>query len=86
VPPPPAPESQAKQSRWTVRRVVLGVILLYLLLLVFANRGQVAVDFLFFKTEASLFVVLLLAIALGFVTGWLFDDLRARRRRGRTDA
>jgi len=67
-----------------VRRVVLGVILLYVLLVVIANRGQVAVDFLFFKTEASLFVVLLLAIALGFVTGWLFDDLRARRRRGRT--
>jgi hypothetical protein len=25
--------------------------------------------------------VLLLAIALGFVAGWLFDDLRERRKR-----
>ena len=63
------------------RRIVLGVILLYLLVVVIANRNQVAVNFVFFKTEASLFVVLLLAIALGFVAGWLFDDLRERRKR-----
>jgi uncharacterized integral membrane protein len=80
---PPAPEGPARKSPWTARRIVLGVILLYLLLVVIANRGQVAVNFLFFKTEASLFVVLLLAIALGFVAGWLFDDLRARRRRSK---
>jgi uncharacterized integral membrane protein len=82
---PQVPEGQAKKSPWTVRRIVLGVILLYLLLVVIANRGSVAVNFLFFKTEASLFVVLLLAIALGFVAGWLFDDLRARRRRGKDE-
>lgn len=81
----PAPESQGKKSPWTPRRIVLGVILAYLLLVVIANRGQVAVNFIFFKTEASLFVVLLLAIALGFVAGWLFDDLRARRRRSKAD-
>jgi uncharacterized integral membrane protein len=83
---PSAPEAVPKKSPWTVRRIVLGVILLYLLLVVLANRGQVAVNFLFFKTEASLFVVLLLAIALGFVAGWLFDDLRARRRRSKDAA
>ena len=78
---PTTPETPARRSIWTIRRVVLGVILLYLLSVVIANRNQVAVNFLFFKTEASLFVVLLLAIALGFVAGWLFDDLRERRRR-----
>lgn len=57
--------------------------MLYLLIIVIANRNQVAVNFVFFKTEASLFVVLLLAIALGFVVGWLFDDVRDRRRRRR---
>ena len=83
---PPTPETPGRKSIWTVRRIVLGVILLYLLSVVIANRNQVAVNFLFFKTEASLFVVLLLAIALGFVAGWLFDDLRERRRRrARTD-
>ncbi len=57
--------------------------MLYLIVVVLANRNQVAVNFVFFKTEASLFVVLLLAIALGFAAGWLFDDVRARRKRGR---
>ena len=63
-----------------------GVVFLYGVILVIANRNNVAVNFVFFKTEASLFVVLILAIALGFVVGWLFDDLRDRRRRRRSAA
>lgn len=82
---PSTPETPARKNFWTIRRIVLGVILLYLLSVVIANRNQVAVNFLLFKTEASLFVVLLLAIALGFVAGWLFDDLRERRRRRDND-
>jgi uncharacterized integral membrane protein len=82
---PPSPETPAKKSFWTVRRIVLGVILLYLLIVVIANRRTTPVNFVFFKTEASLFVILLLAIALGFVAGWLFDDLRDRRRRKKED-
>ena len=83
---PPTTEGPGKKSPWTPRRIVLGVIVLYLLIVVIANRNQVAVNFVFFKTEASLFVVLLLAIALGFVVGWLFDDIRDRRRRRRDTA
>jgi uncharacterized integral membrane protein len=82
---PSVPEAPRKKSPWTPRRIVLGVIGLYALVVVLANRNQVAVNFVFFKTEASLFVVLLLAIALGFVAGWLFDDIRARRGRSRSD-
>ena len=82
---PPTPEQQERKSPWTVRRIVLGVIVVYLLAVVIANRRQTPVDFIFFKTEASLFVILLLAIALGFVVGWLFDDLRSRRRRKKED-
>ena len=81
----PSPDRPArKKNPWTPRRIVLAIVLAYALLVVLANRNQVAVNFIFFKTEASLFVVLLLAIALGFRAGWLFDDLRARRRRQRT--
>lgn len=83
---PPPPESSWTKGPWTPRRIVLGVIVLYLIVVVLANRNQVAVNFVFFKTEASLFVVLLLAIALGFAAGWLFDDVRARRKRGRDNA
>lgn len=77
----PTPETVQKKSPWTPRRIVLGVLVAYVIVVVLANRNQVAVNFVFFKTEASLFVVLLLAIALGFVAGWLFDDLRERRKR-----
>lgn len=77
----PPSAGPSKKSPWTPRRIILGVVFLYALSVVIANRNQVAVNFVFFKTEASLFVVLLLAIALGFVVGWLFDDLRDRRKR-----
>ena len=80
---PSTPETPDKKSPWTVRRIVLGVILVYVLIVVIANRRSTPVNFVFFKTEASLFVILLLALALGFVAGWLFDDLRDRRRRAR---
>ena len=82
---PAVPETPRTKSPWTPRRIILGVIALYALVVVLANRNQVAVNFVFFKTEASLFVVLMLAIALGFVAGWLFDDLRERRKRSRSD-
>jgi uncharacterized integral membrane protein len=81
---PPTPEPSGNNF-WTVRRIVLGVIILYVLIVVIANRRSTPVNFVFFKTEASLFVILLLAIALGFVAGWLFDDLRERRRRKKED-
>jgi uncharacterized integral membrane protein len=80
------PEGPQKKSAWTPRRIVLLVVAVYALLVVLANRNQVAVNLLFVKTEASLFVVIVLALAAGFVVGWLFDDLRDRRRRRRESA
>ena len=78
---PATTERPSKKSPWTPRRIILGVIALYVLIVVVANRHPVDVNFVFFKTSASLFVVLLLAIAVGFVVGWLFDDIRDRRKR-----
>jgi len=79
----PTLEGAKRRSPWTPKRIILGVIAAYILILVLANRNAVAVNFVFFKTEASLFVVLLLAIGLGFLAGWLFDDVRDRRKRRR---
>jgi len=79
----PTLEGAKRRSPWTPKRIVLAVIAVYVLILVLANRNAVAVNFVFFKTEASLFVVLLLAIGLGFLAGWLFDDVRDRRKRRR---
>jgi uncharacterized integral membrane protein len=79
----PTLEGAKRRSPWTPKRIILGVIAAYGRILVLANRNAVAVNFVFFKTEASLFVVLLLAIGLGFLAGWLFDDVRDRRKRRR---
>jgi uncharacterized integral membrane protein len=82
----PAPPQEKRKSPWTAKRIIQGIVILYGVILVIANRNNIAVNFVFFKTEASLFVVLILAIALGFVVGWLFDDLRDRRRRRKSEA
>lgn len=66
---------------WTPRRIVLVALVAYAALLALFNLKSVAVNFVFFKTSASLFVVIALAVGIGFLAGWLFDDLRERRRR-----
>ena len=79
---PPGPANTDKPGfKWTPRRIAIGVILLYGLILVFLNLHRTNVNFVFFSTSAPLFVLVLLALAVGFVLGWLFDDIRARRAR-----
>jgi uncharacterized integral membrane protein len=77
----PTPAQPQEKRVWTARRIVLAVLLAYGLILVLANRRSVPVNFVFFTTRGSLFVLILLALAVGFLIGWLFDDLRERRRR-----
>ena len=69
---PPTPDGPPKKSPWTPRRIILGVIVLYVLIVVLANRNQVAVNFVFFKTEASLFVVLLPMTVASILGSYLF--------------
>ena len=78
----PGPADTDKPGfKWTPRRIALGGILLYGVILVFVNLHGTSVNFVFFTTRAPLFVLILLALAVGFVLGWLFDDIRARRAR-----
>ena len=67
--------------RWTPRRIAIGLILLYGIILVLLNLHRTNVNFVFFSTSAPLFVLIVLALAVGFALGWLFDDIRARRAR-----
>jgi len=67
--------------KWTPRRIAIGVVLLYGVVLVLLNLHRTDVNFVFFSTSAPLFVLILLAVAVGFLLGWLFDDIRARRAR-----
>jgi len=79
--PPAATPARGEGIRW--RLLAVGAIAVYGLLLVILNRHPTDVNFVFWKTEASLVVVLLLALAIGFLAGFLFDTLRDRRKRGR---
>ena len=51
-------------------------------LIVIANREQTDVSFVFFSTKISKLVLILLCVGIGFAAGYLFAQLRDRRRRG----
>jgi uncharacterized integral membrane protein len=79
--PSSAKGSGAPSEGFPWRLVLFGALAVYGVLLVILNSEQVNVSFVFFDTEASLVVVLLLALAIGFLAGFLFDTLRERRKR-----
>jgi uncharacterized integral membrane protein len=64
-----------------VRLILLGLLGLYLVLFVVLNAKTVKIRFVFFTSRISLIVALVLAAAIGFVGGYLVNELRARRRR-----
>jgi uncharacterized integral membrane protein len=74
--PPAKPE---RDTPWKL--IVFGVLAVYAILIVVFNREQVEVSFVFFTAEISLLVLILLCVGIGFATGYLFEQLRDRRRR-----
>ena len=70
-----APE---KDTPWKL--IVFAVLAAYVLLIIFLNRKQVEVSFVFFSAEISLLVLIALCVGLGFAAGYLFEQLRARRK------
>lgn len=81
---PGSPSTPARRKGLPWRLIAFGAVALYGVLLVVLNTEQVHVEFVFWDAQASLVVVLLLALAVGFLAGFLFDTLRDRRKRGRT--
>jgi uncharacterized integral membrane protein len=73
---PGPPEKDA--TPW--RLIVFAVLAVYAILIVVFNRKQVEVSFVFFTAEISLLVLILLCVGIGFAAGYLFDQLRERRR------
>ena len=73
----PAPP---RETPW--RLIIFGVLAVYAILIVLLNRKQVEVSFVFFSARISLLVLILLCVGIGFAAGYLFDQLRARRRSG----
>ena len=71
--------SPEKDTPWKL--IVFGVLAVYAILIVLFNRDEVEVSFVFFSTRISLLVLILLCVGLGFAAGFLFDQLRDRRKR-----
>ena len=64
-----------------LRLILFGVLAAYAILIVLFNRKQVEVSFVVFSAEISLLVLILLCVGIGFAAGYLFDQLRDRRKR-----
>ncbi len=77
-PPPAPPPAERRETPW--RLIVFGALAVYAILIVLFNRKQVEVSFVFFSAEISLLVLILLCVGMGFAAGYLFDQLRSRRR------
>lgn len=73
------PSSDKSEIPW--KRIAFVALVVYALLIVLFNREEVEVSFVFFSAKISLLVLILLCVGLGFAAGYLFDDLRARRKR-----
>jgi uncharacterized integral membrane protein len=67
-----------KGTPWKL--IAFGVLAVYAILIVVLNRKQVEVSFVFFSAEISLLVLILLCVGIGFAAGYLFDQIRGRRR------
>jgi uncharacterized integral membrane protein len=57
------------------------VLAVYVLLIIFLNREQVDVSFVFFSAKISKLVLILLCVGIGFAGGYLFEQLRGRKQR-----
>jgi uncharacterized integral membrane protein len=76
-PPPQKPPPRKRDTPWLL--IVIAVLAVYALLIVILNREEVDISFVFFSTEISKLVLILLCLGLGFVLGYLFDGWRRRR-------
>jgi len=76
---PEQPVEQKGDVPW--RLIVFAALAVYAILIVLLNRKQVDVSFVFFSAEISLLVLILLCVGIGFAAGYLFDELRTRRRK-----
>jgi uncharacterized integral membrane protein len=75
---PSRPKPPADETPW--RLIAFGALAVYAILIVLFNRKQVEVSFVFFTAEISLLVLILLCVGIGFAAGYLFDQLRDRRK------
>ena len=73
---PPAPE---KGTPWKL--IAFAAIAVYAILIVLFNTEDVDVSFVFFSARISKLVLIVLCVGIGFAAGYLFEQLRDRRKR-----
>jgi len=73
----PTPEKRGT-STWAL--VLFAALAIYALLLIFLNKDDVDVSFVFFTAEISLLVLIVLCLGIGFAAGYLADRIRERRK------
>jgi uncharacterized integral membrane protein len=74
-----APLKPERDTPWKL--IVFAVLAIYVLLIIFLNREQVDVSFVFFSAKISKLVLILLCVGIGFAGGYLFEQLRGRKQR-----
>jgi uncharacterized integral membrane protein len=72
------PGAPAKAPTWKL--VLFGALAVYAVLIVLLNRDQIEVSFVFFEARISLLVLIILCVGIGFAAGYLFEQLRGRRK------
>jgi uncharacterized integral membrane protein len=78
--PAATPATAGRSAASKTRLVVMLVIAAFLILFVALNTHDTNVDFVFGSTKVSVIFVILLSLALGFVLGMFFPQLRRRRQ------
>lgn len=75
----PAAAKEKRGKPWSL--ILFGVLGVYVVLIALLNSDQVKVDFVFFSAHIRLLFLILLCLGVGFAAGFLFDQLRDRRKR-----
>jgi len=70
------PSTAPAPSFWTTGRVVALLLGLIVLALAVANFDPVEVNFLLFKLTLPLFFLIVGALAIGYIAGWLLKRTR----------
>ncbi|MBM2821755.1 MAG: LapA dom protein [Thermoleophilia bacterium] len=75
----PAEEHRKRKTPWPL--ILFGVLGVYVVLIALLNSDEVKVDFVFFSAQIRLLFLILLCLGVGFGAGWVFEKMRARRKR-----
>jgi uncharacterized integral membrane protein len=60
--------------------IITVLIAIFVLIFIIQNRGMVSFNFIGLKIEGYGFLVFLVIFLLGFLSGWLWEFLRCRKK------